>query len=616
MFDEQDLGYLARIPQFIGQFEYTTKQINEILWSTYVSPTYFVPGSVKITGNEITGCEVGDKIGTWDSDSINELQPTILNYISSFFVYWTGSLVYTFRFVKTDYHSGRIEISFHPFTNDVRKDRINYAYRAVIDLRDTTEVSLTIPYVAPQPWKRVLPASPLSDAKWEQFGPGTTGRLVVRAITPLIRSSAVVYDKVHCVIEVRAGDDFRLQTPVATSYLGFTLNNLRIGEEQVEEVLESESSECEEWHPWPNPNRPDGRWPGCEPPGYDEVDAWEQSGPVALPGTAETRTSAIEGFNPPSITTSEIDTHRTDTQMLCAGEIFTNFRSLIKKFAFVRLETNFRTWNNSMTISAAPYIRAPRLRGIHWKSGSSGAVISANEFQFEWGHSLLSQIGMMYAFYRGSVRYKIYAPQTENLISGRCVNKYDLIRPKIVYGDANVFNVDTNVFNPINANIAFELPTKQFAEFQLPFYSPVMLAVPNDIDRQTEFDQSSCALNISFYTPRKLNAEADPPVLQPDEKHVTNVHIAVAAGDDTTFHTFMGLPPMISKLRFSNLLTEGRCSADPDESIKVTPFQQLYYSGYHGAADPTLDTTHIYGDDWVVDANSDADVWLGLGGGR
>lgn len=538
--DEQDLTYVTKIPQFIGQFLYTNQSSYDTpLWSTYVSPTYYLPGSVKIKGSRELECD----------NFIDELQPTVLNYVSSFFVYWTGSLVYTFRFVKTNYHSGRVEISFHPFTNGVQTDRMNYSYRAVVDLRETTEVSLTIPFVSPQPWKRIIPADPMGKADWETYGSCATGRLQVRAITPLILSSAVVVPEVHCVVEIRAGNDYRLQSPVSSTYLMFTPSGGDV-EGQAE----------------------------------DELVAFEQSGPIALPGTAETRTSAIEGYSPPSITTSSLDTQRSDTQRFCAGEQFKNLRALTRKFAFIRKESGIRTYRNSLTMSAAPYIRPPRLTSNAWTYQGGGNLGSAPRFLFEWGHSPLSQVAGLYAFYRGSLRFKVFAPSVKRLISARTVFKNEMTG----YVDQEGKNVKKQVFFPFNAIAAYELPDiKGFAEFQLPFYSPVMLAVPSDIERLAEFDQSSCAINISFFS-----SSAD---------EVTDVHIATGGGDDLTFHTFIGLAPIITRLRFQNPVHILNCNAG---RIWTTPFSQVGYMGSHANADPCFDIEPLDGEGWTEETQS------------
>lgn len=578
-FDEQDISYLTRIPQFVGQFLYTMQsKYDQPLWSTYVAPTYYIPGYMSLPGQDPS------------SGPMTELQPTVLNYVSSFFVYWTGSLVYTFRFVKTDFHSGRIEISFHPFTNDVRTDRMNYAYRAVIDLRETTEVSLAVPFVSPQPWKRIIPADPLDAGNWTDYGSCATGRLQVRAITPLILSSAVVVPEVHCVVEVRAGDDYRLQAPVASTYLMFTPDEERIVGGYEESQLQSTPPPCPEWHPWRKPDGTD--WcpeVGLEHGSSVEEIAIEQSNPMALPGTAETRTSAIEGFSPKSITTSPLDTHRSDTQKYCAGELFENFRTLTRKFAFVRKESNIPTYRNSLTISAAPYMRPPRLTmdGWEWEE-TLGA--GANRYLFEWGHSPLSQIAGMFAFYRGGIRFKVFAPSVKRLISARCVNKYDIVRPDIPQQPG----YKPQVFYPFNAVAAYELPdSKGFAEFQLPFYSPVMLAIPGDLKREAEFDQSSCAMNLSFFSSSA------------DER--TDVHLAVGAADDLTFHTFVGLCPIITKLRFQTLLKQLNITGSV---VIVDAFSQVGYRGSHANADPCYDVVEVQSDKWAK--QYPGQNWLGV----
>nr|WPV63191.1 MAG: capsid protein [Wufeng shrew dicistrovirus 2] len=552
-FDEQDLHYLARIPQFVGQFLYTSNademKYENVLWSTYVMPSYFLPGSLQMSGGE-SDC---------DASKINTLQPTILNYISSFFAYWTGSLVYTFRFVKTDYHSGRVEVSFHPFTNDVKSERMAYAYRAVIDLRETTEVSLVVPFVSPQPWKRVTYKDPLYKGdgdKWGDYGPSSIGRLQVRPVTPLILSNTVVSEEVHCVVEVRAGDDYRLQAPVRTGYLSFS------------PAHNTEQKDSEE------PNCPDDGWPhpGCN----GEPKAVQQSGPIALPGTAETRTSAIEGYQPPSITTSTLDTHRVDTQQLCAGEQFANFRSLTRKFAFVEKENQFPTYRSNMSRYAIRYLAPPQMRktlAINTKS----LPVAAALFEFNIGHSPLSQISGLYAFYRGSIRFKIFAPTVKKLISARCVDLEDIqVETKALNGK--------RVILPYNASTAYELPDiKGFAEFQLPFYAPVIISVPADYLRRSEFDQSACGIDFSFFS------------TSADEK--TDVHLAVGAGDDMTFHGFIGIPPTISAAYFRIPVRRIDCGGSPQN---VDPFYQVRYGGANGNADPCYDITPEYAPDWTI----------------
>jgi hypothetical protein len=86
---ETSLSYVSSIPQWIGSFPFqTSTTARSELFYALVTPHYNIPGSVTIT----TG---GDPPVTQVVT-----QPTVLGYVSNMFQYWTGSLVYTFRFVR------------------------------------------------------------------------------------------------------------------------------------------------------------------------------------------------------------------------------------------------------------------------------------------------------------------------------------------------------------------------------------------------------------------------------------------------------------------------------------------------------------------------------------
>lgn len=199
--DELSLDYVLRIPNYIDTFTYTTSGADKILWSSLVSPLY----NSKFTFSD------------------NEKQPTNLKYISSMYEYWRGSLKYTFRFVKTNYHSGRIEFVFSPFSdnslvNQVSIDtRSEFCYRLVGDLREQTEFSFLVPYVSTTDYKLITPSiDPLSTqpASITDF----VGCIAVRALTPLQLSQALLPNSIDCVVEVAAGPDFELASPIGSYY--------------------------------------------------------------------------------------------------------------------------------------------------------------------------------------------------------------------------------------------------------------------------------------------------------------------------------------------------------------------------------------------------------------
>lgn len=492
--DEMDMNYLIRIPQYINRFTYDDKSAYESpLLTTYVSPAYYQTGYLRFTHGVQGMTAKVQSLEFWEN------QPTILNYVCSFFMYWTGSLTYTFRFMKTSFHSGRVEISFHPFTNAVETDRVNYSYRTVIDLRENSEVSLTVPYVSATPWKKFTNLNPLisdSDGTWEKYGLGATGRLEVRALCPLVASNASVTKGIECVVEVRAGDDFKVMGPVRSGWYPFTV----------------------------------------KPRSTKVV---QQSGNFALAGTSETRTSAICGFQPPSITTSEIDSHRQDTQKYCAGEYFGNFRSLIKRFAFVE-KTTLNPSKQVLSRRVQDYLKPSSLDKTVWDlhvnpkvTDPSSLLANVEQYRFQWSTSPLNAISSMYAFFRGGLRLKVYPKQKPNLFAARLVD-YDDVH-------SQALNVDgARRVIPFNAPTAYEsTEQKGFAEFQIPFYSPVMIGVPSDFSEAREWDKSASSIELSC-TP-----------IVGDGKEVIDICLAVAAADDLSFHSFLGVPPCVSIWRFN-----------------------------------------------------------------
>ena len=70
--------------------------------------------------------------------------PTIAGRVATMFSQWSGTIVYTFHFVKTQSHSGRIRLSFRPGNRgdetDI-KDMIGYGFSSVVDLSAGTTVS-------------------------------------------------------------------------------------------------------------------------------------------------------------------------------------------------------------------------------------------------------------------------------------------------------------------------------------------------------------------------------------------------------------------------------------------------------------------------------------------
>jgi len=481
LISETSLEYLKKIPQYITNFCYAKESTyNTPLATWFVSPMYVIPMDCKL-----------DQYGT---SKANIRQPTVLNYISSVFEYWSGSLVYTIRFVKTDYHSGRVEVSFHPFVyGKVDDTRMDYVYRLVVDLRDNSEVSFVVPYVSPQPWKKIkdcynnsngsdVPPLPLvfgkdvPDNKQNEYAPFTTGVVHVRALTPLVCASAIIAPSIECLVEVRGGDDFRLQCPDRNLYLPFTFFTA----------------------------------PGSQLPK-------QQSGVVAVPGTQETRTSSIEGFLPPSITGDDADIHTDDTQRFCAGEVFDNYLSLTRRFSYCEKVDVLK--DNVLYRDAMYYVRPPVMTSV--QQGPADNKVA--QLKFQTTPTPLNFVSSMYAFYRGGYRIKTYNPNTNLDITA-----VQLFSSAI----RDYLSAGITTFNFMGASAYEQVVTKRFAEFQVPYYSPTLMTAFWPFRLQggdgSQYSQPTIKLAISG-----TNMKAEP------------LHLASAAADDFSLHTFIGIPPII-----------------------------------------------------------------------
>lgn len=81
----------------------------------------------------------------------NLINNTPASHCASMFSQWRGGIVYTMRFVKTRYHTGRIQISWDPQEVPLTNAETTTMTR-VVDLQMETEVTFIVPYKAQDPW--------------------------------------------------------------------------------------------------------------------------------------------------------------------------------------------------------------------------------------------------------------------------------------------------------------------------------------------------------------------------------------------------------------------------------------------------------------------------------
>jgi len=131
---------------------------------------------------------------------------TPVGFVAKLFQLWRGSIVFRFKIVKTEFHSGRIEVVFYPQEpsgangtapgTSSATDRA-FLHREIIDLREGNEFELQIPYTSIVPWRQ------LQD---------TIGYIQVYVVNPLI-APATVPNSIRYIVEVSGGEDLMFAVP-------------------------------------------------------------------------------------------------------------------------------------------------------------------------------------------------------------------------------------------------------------------------------------------------------------------------------------------------------------------------------------------------------------------
>jgi hypothetical protein len=189
--DEMDFGFLKTIPAYDQTITWAT---------TATSGTNLVDYKVGATASVRTRTAAGGTV-------ITDFKP--FEFIASQFTNCRGSLTYTFKFVKTEFHSGRLVFAFFPANIDSVAPTHTlansvYVHREIIDVRLQNEVTFTVPYLSASPWKSI------NDPY------GYTGYFSVFVLDPLV-APANVSTTVQILVEMSAGPDWEVSVPAPST---------------------------------------------------------------------------------------------------------------------------------------------------------------------------------------------------------------------------------------------------------------------------------------------------------------------------------------------------------------------------------------------------------------
>ena len=269
---------------------------------------------------------------------------TPMTFCTNFFRLWRGSVKFTVKIVKTQFHSGRLLVCFNPNDTATTLTLNNSAFihREIVDIRDCSEFSFTCPYALTRPYMAV------NDSL------GTLSVIVLNKLTAPDSVSTVI----NLIFEVAAGPDVELAVPISpmtgeSSGLGWT--------------------HYPQYVPYvPKP-------PSVGVSMLAEMNDCDLTPPDFVPGGGSVKSAQLE------------------TSTLCIGEKITNFRQLLRR-------TSWMFALQGLTNVTWAQIRPWRLISLQYKNNSDGTNGPASALNSERPSILgdmLSTIGLCYAYNRG-----------------------------------------------------------------------------------------------------------------------------------------------------------------------------------------------------------------------
>lgn len=187
--DEMNIQYICGISAYFESFTWNTGQsAAAIIYSHNLNPASFMNQK------------------SIASQTITHMVPVA--YVSQFFSLWRGSLKLTFKFVKTEFHSGRLAVVFQPLPYPVATTvptlaQSQYNHRNIIDLRLGSEFTIEFPYVGFSQYKDVPNYS---------GGDYSIGTVLMFVLNPLV-APANVSSTITCLVEASAGEDIEFAQP-------------------------------------------------------------------------------------------------------------------------------------------------------------------------------------------------------------------------------------------------------------------------------------------------------------------------------------------------------------------------------------------------------------------
>lgn len=185
--DEMSFAFLKKVVSFYDTYSWTTSQTTGTsLLSLAISPYALFKTGSKVAGAHTTSYMI----------------PTPLKYLANGFAAWRGSIKVILKIVKTEFHTGRIQITWTPsqstpYTVPTTSTGL-LSLREIIDIRSSNEICLELPYLIPVDYLPIATAM---------------GNLDIIVLNEL-RCPETASSSIQILMFVAGGDDLEFQGPV------------------------------------------------------------------------------------------------------------------------------------------------------------------------------------------------------------------------------------------------------------------------------------------------------------------------------------------------------------------------------------------------------------------
>lgn len=194
--DELEISSIVTRESFIGTYMWqSTDPVDTLLFNSYVTPCIY-------DARTISGIKYVQGTPSW--------------MVSRMFEYWRGDMIFKFKFLCSQYHRGRVKISWDP-VGDIANtsESTNLVYTKIVDITNETEVEFSIPYTQVTSYLRTVRFFTTTFYDTAPLSPGafSNGVITVRVLTN--QSSPVSNAEIGVAVFVRGHENIEFACPIS-----------------------------------------------------------------------------------------------------------------------------------------------------------------------------------------------------------------------------------------------------------------------------------------------------------------------------------------------------------------------------------------------------------------